>query len=150
MFHHLTAKVLLDNKRKAPRLGTWGLFLWAEVNPRLINGLKLPTSIMFCSQLGNRCLHVFPHFILDMHQPLTPNFSPICWFVRPLLIRSCISITSFSVRMEDPDSSPFDVLPFLHLSSMFSKFVATNKCSGFTQLRLSQVWQTHKPSGTGP
>jgi hypothetical protein len=40
--------------------------------------------------------------------------------------------------------------PLRAMSAMFSAFVPANRCAGFTQRRLSQVWQTNNPSGIGP
>jgi hypothetical protein len=41
-------------------------------------------------------------------------------------------------------------LPFRNMSWTFSLCVPRNKCFGFTQDLLSQVWQTYSPSGIGP
>lgn len=40
--------------------------------------------------------------------------------------------------------------PFALASAMFSVCVPRNRWAGFTQARLSQRWQTKRPSGIGP
>jgi hypothetical protein len=54
------------------------------------------------------------------------------------------------MSLTKPAFSFLAALPFSALSALFWETVPKNKWFGLTQAGLSQVWQTHSPSGIEP
>jgi hypothetical protein len=61
-----------------------------------------------------------------------------------------ISLAAFSFSFVQGMSLPFLLRSFAQRSLVFSAFVPRNRCAGFTQHRVSHLWQTHMLGGICP
>ena len=85
-----------------------------------------------------------------MVESFTPYILATSDCLTPLTSSDLISITCSSVSLEVGHLLPRLLLPLLAMSRILSNCVPMNKCLGFTQALVSQVWRMYIFGGISP